>query len=65
MNERSLRLARAMVAIQVATVLRRLRRPVRNAMWMKPQPSHPSQPANLDAGQSQRLVDRGDGDARF
>ena len=40
-------MARAMVAIQVPTVLKRLRTPVRNAMWMKPQPSHPITPLNL------------------
>lgn len=37
---RSLRLASAMVANQVPTVLKRLRTLVRNAMWIRPQPSH-------------------------
>jgi hypothetical protein len=32
MNDRSLRFARVMVAIHVATVLKRFRTPVRNAM---------------------------------
>ena len=47
MKVRSLRLARAMVASHVATVLNRLRTPVRKAMWIKPQPNHPSAPVSL------------------
>jgi hypothetical protein len=36
-----------MVASQVATVLIRFWTPVRNAMWMKPHPSQPKNPASL------------------
>ena len=44
MKERPLRLARVMVAIHVATVLKRLRTPVRKAMRMNPQPSQAPRP---------------------
>ena len=56
MKVRSVRRARAIVASQVATVLIRFCTPVRNAMWMKPQPSQPKNAGQLDGAGLQQGV---------